>query len=105
MENNYNFQRNFNSNGNTFSGQSVFRNSYSSRQPSTPQVNTQHSSINETKINSLTGSPNEHAFHQNREEPTHTYKSIDGKQWATGSDALAANKQYFQHLIDESKKS
>ena len=105
MGNNFNFQRNFNPNGSSFNGQSTFRNSYSASQQSKPQVNNQKSNFNEKKMDNLAGIPNENKFHQNRPAQTHTYKSVDGKSWATGSDALAANKQYYQKLIDQSKKS
>ncbi len=102
MVNNFNIQRNFNLGGNSFNSQSSFRNTYSNH-TNTHYIEKPINNEFNNKTN-IQGIVNEHAFHQNRYEEEKKYKSADGKTWASQNDALAANKKYFQELIDNSKK-
>ena len=42
---------------------------------------------------------------ENDNQSYQSYQSLDGRTWETKSEEFAANKQYYQKMLDESRKS
>ena len=75
MENNLNFQRNgFKLNNNSFERRNNFNNNF-----------------------------NNNNFNTTGNKPQNTFKSLDGRVWSNKSDEYAANKEYYQKMLDNSR--
>lgn len=42
-------------------------------------------------------------FNQNRNVNQNVYRSLDGRTWQSKSDEFAANKKYYQEMLDKSR--
>lgn len=92
MENNLNFNPNgFNSFGMNNNLQNSFSNNYSG-------INYNDNDNNYNQMIDNNDFENDNQSYQ-------SYQSLDGRTWETKSEEFAANKQYYQKMLDESRKS